>query len=270
MKQLFLSVALLVIGFLNAQVKIGDNPTSMNNASLLELESTTQGFLLPRMTYAQKTAITSPPAGLQVWCTDCGTLGELQIFNGTIWVTYNEINGNLPTSVTICSQAWSLTNLDVTTHRNGDSIPEVTDPTAWTALTTGAWCYYNNDSANGSTYGKLYNWYAVNDSRGLAPTGYHIPTDTEWSTLTTCLGGESVAGGKMKETGTTHWASPNQDATNTSGFTSLPGGYRYYDGTFYDVGNHGLWWSSTQHDAPYAWGRYLNYYYGDADRYYNS
>jgi uncharacterized protein (TIGR02145 family) len=269
MKQLLLSAALLVIGFSNAQVKIGGITTSMNDASLLELESTTQGFLLPRMTYAQKTAITSPPAGLQVWCTNCGTSGELQIFNGTIWVTTNVVNGNLPPipSVTICTQVWNLTNLDVTKYRNGDTIPEVTDPTAWAALTTGAWCYYDNDSANGAIYGKLYNWYAVNDSRGLAPTGYHIPTDTEWTTLTTCLGGESVAGGKMKETGTTHWASPNQDATNISGFTGLPGGYRYNDGTFYDIGGNGIWWGSTQVGTAYAWVRNLDYNYGYAGRY---
>lgn len=229
MKQLFLSAALLVIGFSNAQVKIGYNPTSMNGASLLELESTSQGFLLPRMTYAQKSAITSPPAGLQVWCTDCGTSGELQIFNGTIWVTTNVINGNLPPippiqTVTICSQVWTLNNFDVTKYINGDPIPEETDPIAWAALTTGAYCSYDNNSANDAIYGKLYNWYAVNDPRGLTPTGYHIPTDTEWTTLTTCLGGESVSGGKMKDISTMHWNSPNQDANNSSDFTGLPGG----------------------------------------------
>jgi hypothetical protein len=173
MKQLFLSAALLVIGFLNAQVKIGDNPTSMNNASLLELESTSQGFLPPRMTEAQRIAITTPAQGLIIYCTNCGTAGgEPQYYNGTAWV--NMIGGVAaiaPTpSVTICTQVWTLNNLDVTTYRNGESIPEVTDPTAWAALTTGAWCYYNNDSATGAIYGKLYNWYAVNDPRGLALT----------------------------------------------------------------------------------------------------
>src|ERR1035437_4904310 len=128
-------------------------------------------------------------------------------------------------SVTICTQSWMLKNLDVSTYRNGDLIPEVTDGSAWSALTAGAWCWYNNDSAtNASTYGKLYNWYAVNDPRGLAPTGWHVPSDAEWTTLSTCLGGNAVAGGAMKETGTTHWTSPNTGATNSSGFTGLPGG----------------------------------------------
>src|SRR5450759_3473794 len=131
-------------------------------------------------------------------------------------------------SVTICTQVWMLKNLDVSTYRNGDLIPKVTDPTAWSALTTGAWCWCSNDSAtNASTYGKLYNRYAVNDPRGLPPTGWHVPSDAEWNTLITCLGGDPfVAGGAMKETGTTHWQSPNTDATNSSGFTGLPGGLR--------------------------------------------
>jgi uncharacterized protein (TIGR02145 family) len=98
-------------------------------------------------------------------------------------------------------------NLNVSHYRNGDVIPQVTDPTAWSSLTTGAWCYYNNDTANGTVYGKLYNWYAVNDPRGLSPQGWHVPTDAEWTNLTSCLGGESLAGGKMKAT--TLWDSPN-------------------------------------------------------------
>jgi uncharacterized protein (TIGR02145 family) len=257
---------------LNAQVKIGDNPTSLNAASLLELESTTQGFLLPRLTFAQKTAIVSPPAGLQVWCTNCGTSGELQLFNGTIWVTSSVVAGNLPPipTVTICAQVWMQKNLDVTKYRDGTPIPEETDATAWAALTTGAYCSYNNDPANDAIYGKLYNWYAVNDLRGLAPTGYHVPTDDEWTTLTTCLGGESVAGGKMKETGTTHWASPNQDATNTSGFTGLPGGYRRSNGTFNYIGDNGIWWSSAQNGTTFGWNRYLYFYNGNANRNFNS
>jgi uncharacterized protein (TIGR02145 family) len=162
-------------------------------------------------------------------------------------------------SVTICGQIWMLNNLEVTTYRNGDPIPQVTDPSAWAGLTTGAWCYYNNNSANGPVYGKLYNWYAVNDSRGLAPTGWHVPSDAEWTTLETCLGGASVAGGAMKETGTTHWTSPNTGATNSSGFTGLPGGYRYSDGSFLDVGNYSDWWSSTQSTIAEALDRYVGY-----------
>ena len=160
------------------------------------------------------------------------------------------IDENCIPSVTICSHIWMTENLDVDHYRNGDLIPQVTDPTEWSTLTTGAWCYYNNDPSTETIYGKLYNWYAVNDPRGLAPAGWHVPTDNEWTTLSNCLGGDAIAGGKMKEAGTIHWTSPNVDATNSSGFTGLPGGFRYSFVTttvdFLDIGNTGLWWSSTE------------------------
>ena len=168
-------------------------------------------------------------------------------------------------SVTNCGQIWQSTNLDVTTYRDGTPIPQVTDPTAWAGLTTGAWCYYNNDPESG--YGKLYNWYAVNDPRGLAPTGWHVPTDAEWTTLTTFLGGEAVAGGKMKTPGTMSWLTPNTGATNSSGFSGLPGGFRNSNGPFDLFGSYGLWWSSTEDSTPYAWSRNLNYNNGNVDRY---
>jgi uncharacterized protein (TIGR02145 family) len=168
------------------------------------------------------------------------------------WTSYIALG---PPTVTIGTQVWTSTNLDVATYRNGDTIPEVTDPTAWAGLTTGAWCYNNNDSANGAIYGKLYNWYAVNDLRGLAPTGFHIPSDAEWTTLGTYLGGDSVAGGKMKTTGTSLWLSPNASATNESGFTGLPGGFRLPDGSFYPPGYDGYWWSSTEFILNYSYLR---------------
>lgn len=160
----------------------------------------------------------------------------------------------LPSVVTIGAQTWTTKNLDVTTYSDGTPIPQVTDPRAWWSLTTGAWCYYNNDSANGATYGKLYNWYAVagihdtdpnTPNKKLAPTGYHIPSDAEWTTLTTYLGVD--AGGKMKSTGTSLWSPPsNQSFTNSSGFTGLPGGYRdYLSGLFHTIGKEGHWWSSS-------------------------
>jgi uncharacterized protein (TIGR02145 family) len=129
-------------------------------------------------------------------------------------------------TVNICDIEVAIKNLNVSTYRNGDVIPQVTDPAAWAALTTGAWCYYNNDSSNQLVYGKLYNWYAVNDPRGLAPLGYHVMTHAERLAIQACLGGSGVAGGKMKEIGTSHWAAPNTSATNSSGFTALPGGIR--------------------------------------------
>ena len=159
--------------------------------------------------------------------------------------------------VTIGKQKWMAKNLEVATYRNGDIIPQVTDPIAWAALTTGAWCYYNNDPFYGAMYGKLYNWYAVIDARGLAPKGWHIPIDEEWATISTFLGGDDIAGGKMKTTVINLWAAPNNSATNESGFTGFPGGYRYSDGTFFNVGGYGVWWSATQLNAANAGFRYL-------------
>ncbi len=175
--------------------------------------------------------------------------------------------GGASTEVTIGTQVWTSKNLDVSAYRNGDAIPQVQDPKAWANLTTGAWCYYDNDASNDTKYGKLYNWYAVNDPRGLAPNGYHIPSDAEWAELSDYSGGTSEAGTKMKSTGTQYWQSPNTDATNESGFSGLPGGYRNYDGTFYDVGYGGDWWSSTEDGAGDAWSRDLNYFNGGVGRY---
>jgi uncharacterized protein (TIGR02145 family) len=151
-------------------------------------------------------------------------------------------------------------NLDVSTYRNGDPIPKVTNDVAWAALTTGAYCYFNNDSASyAATYGKLYNWYAINDSRGLAPEGWHIPTEFEWTTLSNCLGGDALADDLMKEIGTTHWPDPNTGSTNLSGFTALPGGYRDGGGSFVLNGQFGAWWSSTETNADEAWFSLLDY-----------
>ena len=161
-------------------------------------------------------------------------------------------------TVTIGTQTWMKKNLDVSKYRNGDVIPEVTDPSAWRNLTTGAWCYYENKTDNGSTYGKLYNWYAVTDPRGLAPVGWHIPTDAEWTSLESFLRG-SFAGGAMKETGTTHWISPNTDATNSSGWTGLPGGSRSFVGPFEGLGEVGYWWSSSASNNYKALRRGLDY-----------
>lgn len=162
------------------------------------------------------------------------------------------INDNYQT-VTIGTQVWMLKNLNVSHYRNGDSIPQVTDATQWANLTTGAWCYYNNDTSNGAIYGKLYNWYAVNDPRGLAPSGYHVASDAEWTTLSKYLG--EFAGGKIKETGTAHWQSPNTGATNESGFSALPGGYRDHNGNYKDINFNGVWWSSTEYyEGARGWG----------------
>ena len=166
-------------------------------------------------------------------------------------------------TVTIGSQVWTSKNLDVATYRNGDVIPQVQDENAWAKLTTGAWCYFDNDASNGTKYGKLYNWYAVNDPRGLAPNGYHIPTDAEWTQLSDYLGGESEAGTKMKST--SGWV-VNGNGTNSSGFSGLPGGYRDYNGAFDYVDYSGPWWSSSEYYAGNAWSRSLDASYGNVYR----
>jgi uncharacterized protein (TIGR02145 family) len=173
--------------------------------------------------------------------------------------TVKDIDGNVYTSVTIGNQVWMAENLKTTKYNDGTAIPLVADDKAWEALTTPAYCWYNNDAtANKKTYGALYNWYTVNTKK-LCPTGWHVPSDAEWTTLTTNLGGESVAGGKLKETGTTHWQSPNMGATNETGFTALPGGYRNNYGPYNDIGYYGYWWSATEANATYAWYRHLSY-----------
>jgi uncharacterized protein (TIGR02145 family) len=159
---------------------------------------------------------------------------------------------NTCTEIQIGNQIWMCKNLDVDHYRNGDSIPEVRDSIEWSKLKTGAWCYYNNDPELGKIYGKLYNWYAVNDARGLAPEGWHIPSDSEWTELVNFLG-KKIAGNKLKETGTIHWGIGNNEATNESGFTALPSGIRSYYGSFYDNGFNVAWWSSSIYDTKNGW-----------------
>jgi uncharacterized protein (TIGR02145 family) len=173
--------------------------------------------------------------------------------------TVTDVEGNVYNTVQIGTQTWMAENLRVSKYRNGTDIPNVTGNTYWVNNTAGAWSYYNNDATNNLIYGKLYNWYAVANTNNLCPTGWHLPSDAEWTTLTTFLGGESVSGGKMKSTGTQYWQSPNTAATNSSGFSGLPGGYRNYNGTFSTIGNYGLWWSSEEYNTNNAWGRRLNY-----------
>jgi uncharacterized protein (TIGR02145 family) len=173
--------------------------------------------------------------------------------------TVTDIDGNVYNTIIIGTQVWMAENLKVTHYLNGDDIPVVTDNTGWFNLTTGALSSYNNDTNYSGIYGNLYNWYTVNDSRSIAPQGWHIPSDAEWDELINFLGGENIAGGKMKETGTLHWDSPNTGATNESGFTALPGGYRSYSGGFFTMGEYGKWWSTTEADSVFIWARYIAY-----------
>lgn len=191
-----------------------------------------------------------------------------------------DIDGNTYQSVTNCGITFTKQNLNVSKYSDGTIIPQVQNQTEWLALTTGAWCYYNNDPANGVVYGKLYNWYAVAGiydaasvsnpalRKKLAPTGWHIPSDAEWSTLINCLdpnadGGNNtlnVAGGKMKSTGTSLWYLLNNYATNESGFTGLPGGYRVPNDTNWSfIGTEGFWWSSSEYNTNLFSSAYIRH-----------
>jgi uncharacterized protein (TIGR02145 family) len=176
-------------------------------------------------------------------------------------VTYN---GYTYSSVVLGNgQEWMSENLKTANYRNGDPIPTGLDDASWQATTAGAYAICNNDNANEAIYGKIYNWYAVADPRHICPSGWHEPTDAEWTVLTDYLGGGAVAGGKMKTTGTQYWRSPNTDATNESGFSGLPGGSRG-GGDLGFVGYDGSWWSSSEYGADAAWIRSLSYSNGDA------
>lgn len=188
--------------------------------------------------------------------------------------TVIDVEGNSYQTIGIGCQVWMAENLKTTKYTDGTSISEVADNGAWSTLTTPAYCVYNNNLNNKAIYGLIYNWHALdaaaNGKRNVCPTGWHVPSDEEWTTLISYLGeivsgswsmttsatGAGIAGTKLKEKGTTHWISPNS-GTNETGFGALPGGYRFSDGFFTKIGNIGMWWSSTK----------LNY--GDMDAYSN-
>jgi uncharacterized protein (TIGR02145 family) len=215
-----------------------------------------------------------------------------QQFNSNL--TYGEvkdIEGNTYKTIKIGTQTWMAENLRTTKYNDGTNIPIVTDSAQWlnnrdngNLKKQSMMCWYNNDRTTyAAKYGALYNWYAINPgtngNKNVCPTGWHVPTDAEWTTLINYLdphaeGGdkwENVAGGKMKSTGTDFWVSPNTDATNSSGFSGLPGGYRGYNGSFYRVvGFNGYWWSSSEYYTSDAWYRILGCSYGDVYRSYHN
>ena len=165
--------------------------------------------------------------------------------------------------VKIGNQWWMAENLKSTKYNDGTSIPHVKDNIAWSNLATPGYCWYANDSLTyANPYGVIYNWYTVNTGN-LCPTGWHVPSDTEWTALTDYLGGEGVAGGKLKEVGTGHWSSPNTGATNEAGFTALPGGNRNFNGSFFYNGYYGYWWSSTESSSTNGLNRYMFYNTGN-------
>lgn len=227
---------------INNEYTINGSGIGTFNSSIVELESNTTYYLRAYATNSSGTGY-----------------GTQQSFKTNATVT--DIDGNIYNTVQIGTQLWMSENLKVTHYNDGSSIPNASDNGVWTSLSSGAFCSYNNEENNVIVYGRLYNFFAVNDAHKLCPIGWHVPSDDEWTVMTTYLGGINIAGGKMKETGITHWSNPNAGATNESGFTALPGGYRsYYWGTFNDMGNLCGFWSSTiDVNNVNVWSRILEY-----------
>jgi uncharacterized protein (TIGR02145 family) len=202
--------------------------------------------------------------------------GNIQSFK-TLKITLDsvaDIDGNIYHIIPAGQQSWLRENLRVTRYRNGEVIPNVTLETQWKNLTSGACCTYDNLASNGLTYGLLYNWHVVSDTRGVCPVGWHVPSDSEWAALGNFLGGNNIAGGMMKSTGTIEggtglWYAPNTGATNSIGFNGLPGGYRINYGTFYSIGNLGYFWSSSDTASLNGWKYILDANNGELKRYFD-
>ena len=284
---LLIAITMIASYSLKAQVAINTDGSNPDPSAMLDVKSTDKGFLLPRLSVAEIAAISNPADGLQVYNT---TDGKLYIYVTTLaeWkqLSYglNSLSSDCGFPITdtrdsqtyntvlIGNQCWMSENLNI-----GDMVEGQYDQ--FNDGDFDKYCF-DNDTLNCDTYGGLYQWAEMvqylngasntnswnpvptGNVQGICPTGWHLPTDVEWTTLTDYLGGTSVAGGKMKETGTTHWNSPNTGATNESGFIALPGGYRYSSGSFYSLGYYGDWWSSTENAGTDAWSRVL-YYDGD-------
>jgi uncharacterized protein (TIGR02145 family) len=186
--------------------------------------------------------------------------------SGEDMTTVKDIDGNVYKTVTIGTQVWMTENLKTTKLNDGTTIKLNTDVKTWETTSTPAYCWYNNDETTyKNTSGALYNWYSVNTKK-LCPSGWHVPTIEEWTTLITYLGGEDIAGGKLKETGTIHWTSPNAGASNETGFTALPNGYLHHLGTFKGHGSINYWWSSSEYDAIHAWNCNVSYNHSKVNR----
>jgi len=185
------------------------------------------------------------------------------VFNPNLtYGTMTDQDGNVYKTIHINAQTWMAENLRTTKYRNGDPIPKIVDSTAWSSLNTGAYCNYENTENIDTiaTYGRLYNWYAISDSRNIAPKGWHVATNSEWKRLILLLSREGLAGTKLKEAGNFHWYG-NEKATNESGLTILPSGIRSpSSGEFCCMGVRSILWSGTQSDDSYAWVLSLNSY----------
>jgi uncharacterized protein (TIGR02145 family) len=274
----FLIIAIIIaFGFqvTNAQsVGISADGSAPDNSAMLDVKSTSKGFLPPRLTTLQRNAISSPAEGLVIYNTDEKTLN---IYTGTTWGPISPVvcgqpfndprDGKIYTTVQIGTQCWMKENLAYLPGVVGPATGSTTDPYYYVYGYDGTSVSVAKETSNYRTYGVLYNWQA---SLIVCPTGWHTPTDAEWTTLTNYLGSAEFAGLALKETGTVHWMAPNTGVTNSSGFTALPGGRRNTEGSFELITNGGYWWTSTEYSTTDAWKYSMYYNNGGVDRYFEN
>ncbi len=268
--RLFLiAIAMIASYALTAQgISISTDGSSADASAMLDIKSTDKGLLIPRMTEAQRNLINDLATGLMIYQTD-ETAG-FYYYDGSDWEEISnrtntfsmmellqngivDIEGRHYKVALIGNNVWMAENLATAKYNDGTDIPYVGVAIPWANLTTPGYCWYSGNPSYGDTYGAIYNWYTVNTGN-LCPTGWHVPTDAEWTTLTTYLGGEGVAGGKLKETGLTHWKTPNTGARDENSFTGLPAGARF-GGPYTHLSHYGYFWSSTEWDYPNTAGR---------------
>ena len=280
------SMVLMSVQMIGQNLGIGADVFTPDTSALVEMRGT-KGLLIPRMTTTERDAITSPAQSLLIFNTDTKCFetnidGQWQKIycepcSGVSTVSYDGVTYN---TVSIGNQCWFKENLRTTKYNDGTSISNVTNSSTWASTTTGAYCCYSNSTSNCSTYGALYNWYAVNTGK-LCPSGWHVPSDGEWKTLEMYLGMTQAQADATGWRGTDQGAKLAGDTSlwidgaleqnanfGTSGFSALPGGIRdYSDGSFYDLSYVGYWWSSTEDDGSYARSRFLGYFVANVGRY---
>ncbi|HOB83201.1 MAG TPA: fibrobacter succinogenes major paralogous domain-containing protein [Bacteroidales bacterium] len=249
---------------------ISADPDTLTDNTSTSVSAVVSG-LIPGKTYNYRVkAVTASETvyGNDLTFKTSDTIKNVIVFNpGLTYGNVTDIDGNKYKTIQIGVQTWMAENLNAVTFSDGTAIPFVRESTAWAGLSTPGYCWYNYDSIS---YGGLYNWYVVsstaNGGKNVCPAGWHIPSDAEWETMVTYLGGGESAGGKLKETGTTHWVSTSPATTNETGFTAIPAGYRYFAGSFNSIKRYGYWWSSTGSSTSDAYCRNMNYGYNSVEK----